>query len=349
MYQARESSCPIELPADPFGSGIEQNSAAGWKSDTEDSGVIRHEINGNYNHDVTNRGVKNLESKDIDVAGSYVAEDTTYWLGDSSISPCPGEETGQMNSNDPWSVKKDRILGWGESIEEHLSFGAGTSSLCHEYFRSGQCSSETCKFAHGTFCEICENYALHPSDTSAAEQHLIECRARHTRLQARARSSSVECCICYERVLDKVGSERKFGLLSCDHAFCLGCIRNWRNNTTGGVDIDAALRTCPVCRTTTHFITPSSVWPQTAEEKEEIITGYKAKLASIDCRYFNLGEGTCPFGSSCMYKHAYPDGRLEDSAPRLVAVDEGEIKYVQPVRLSDFLIINDGRVRGRRR
>jgi hypothetical protein len=50
-----------------------------------------------------------------------------------------------------------------------------------------------------------------------------------------------------------------------------------------------------------------------------------------------------------MYKHAYPDGRLEDSAPRLVAVDEGEIKYVQPVRLSDFLIINDGRVRGRRR
>ena len=40
-------------------------------------------------------------------------------------------------------------------------------------------------------------------------------------------------------MLDKVGSERKFGLLSCDHAFCLGCIRNWRNNTTGGVDIDA--------------------------------------------------------------------------------------------------------------
>jgi hypothetical protein len=154
MYQARESSCPIELPADPFGSGIEQNSAAGWKSDTEDSGVIRHEINGNYNHDVTNRGVKNLESKDIDVAGSYVAEDTTYWLGDSSISPCPGEETGQMNSNDPWSVKKEGAIGWGESIEEHLSFGAGTSSLCHEYFRSGQCSSETCKFAHGTFCEV---------------------------------------------------------------------------------------------------------------------------------------------------------------------------------------------------
>lgn len=40
-------------------------------------------------------------------------------------------------------------------------------------------------------------------------------------------------------MLDKVGGERKFGLLSCDHAFCLGCIRNWRNSTSGGVDIDA--------------------------------------------------------------------------------------------------------------
>ena len=155
MYQARESACPIELlPADPFGSGIEQNSAAGWKSEAEDTCVVHHDNNGNYNHDSANRGVKHLESKDIDVAGSYVAEDTTYWLGDSSMSPCPRDETGQIDSNDPWSMRKDGIVGWGESTEEYASFGVGTSSLCHEYFRSGHCSSETCKFAHGTFCEV---------------------------------------------------------------------------------------------------------------------------------------------------------------------------------------------------
>lgn len=110
-----------------------------------------------------------------------------------------------------------------------------------------------------------------------------------------------------------------------------------------------ALRTCPICRIATHYITPSTVWPQTEEEKEEILNGYKAKLASIDCKYFNFGEGTCPFGTSCMYKHAYLDGRLEDSMPRRVAVDEGEVKFVQPVRLSDFLVINQGKVQGRRR
>jgi hypothetical protein len=44
-----------------------------------------------------------------------------------------------------------------------------------------------------------------------------------------------------------------------------------------------ALRTCPVCRTTTHFITPSTSWPDSPEEKEAIIATYKAKMAAIDC------------------------------------------------------------------
>ena len=70
-----------------------------------------------------------------------------------------------------------------------------------------------------------------------------------------------------------------------------------------------ALRTCPVCRTPSWFVTPSSIWPPTKEEKDRIITGYKTKLGSIDCRHWNFGENTCPFGTSCFYRHVYPDGR----------------------------------------
>ena len=51
-----------------------------------------------------------------------------------------------------------------------------------------------------------------------------------------------------------------------------------------------------------YFVTPSSVWPADAEEKERITEGYRAKLGQIDCNWFGHGEGSCPFGTSCFYK-----------------------------------------------
>jgi E3 ubiquitin-protein ligase makorin len=241
------------------------------------------------------------------------------------------------------------IGGMHDAARLHTS--PALASLCYEYYHSGTCSAgEGCRMAHGDWCETCQRHALHPSDTALRESHVTECSARHRRLESLQRSANVECCICYERVLDKSApGERKFGLLSCEHAFCLGCIRSWRQNVTGGVDVDSAIRTCPICRTPTHFITPSTIWPSTPQEKEAILAGYRSKLASIDCRHFNYGEGTCPFGTSCMYRHMYSDGRLEETGPRRVAVDEDEVRVVQPVRLSDFIVVNQGRVRGRRR
>ena len=37
----------------------------------------------------------------------------------------------------------------------------------------------------------------------------------------------------------------------------------------------------------------------------------------IDCKYYNFGEGTCPFGSSCFYAHVNRDGRREEVRCRL--------------------------------
>jgi hypothetical protein len=34
-------------------------------------------------------------------------------------------------------------------------------------------------------------------------------------------------------------------------------------------------------------------------------------LLAQDCVHFDFGDGTCPFGTSCFYRHAYRDGRLE--------------------------------------
>lgn len=41
-----------------------------------------------------------------------------------------------------------------------------------------------------------------------------------------------------------------------------------------------------------------------------------AFFKSKPCRYFDEGRGTCPFGSNCFYKHAFPDGRLEEAQPQ---------------------------------
>jgi hypothetical protein len=50
-----------------------------------------------------------------------------------------------------------------------------------------------------------------------------------------AASALVDCAICLECVMSKerIG-ERRFGLLSgCSHAFCLACIRGWRDGGRG--------------------------------------------------------------------------------------------------------------------
>lgn len=46
-----------------------------------------------------------------------------------------------------------------------------------------------------------------------------------------------------------------------------------------------------MCRQTAFFVTPSTVWPESAEQKQAIVEGYRAKLASIDCMHFDKGRG----------------------------------------------------------
>lgn len=110
---------------------------------------------------------------------------------------------------------------------------------------------------------------------------------------------------------------------------------NWRS--TNEADIDTALRTCPVCRQTCFFVTPSSVWPSTPEEKADIVDGYKSKLKATDCMHFNYGDGTCPFGTSCFYRHVNRNGEEETPSLRWAGTADSGVRVIQPVRLCDFL------------
>ncbi|CAM8970695.1 unnamed protein product [Rhodiola kirilowii] len=180
-------------------------------------------------------------------------------------------------------------------------------SIC-SFAAVGSCShgDQNCPHIHGYVCPSCGKQCLHPFRPDEREEHMKTCEKEQKHLQALTKSQDIECSVCLDQILSKpTPAERRFGLLSeCDHPFCIYCIRNWRNKSPStGMDVNSALRACPVCRKLSHFVIPSVVWYFSKEEKQEIVDNYKAKLKSIDCRHFNFGTGSCPFGTSCFYKH----------------------------------------------
>eukprot|EP00249_Psilotum_nudum_P020825 c27862_g1_i2 orf=886-1983(-) len=269
---------------------------------------------------------------------------------DYGQSPILMQEAVYANSHQP-SIPP--LTGaWTQSAEkELLSLGTETGNLrlCSEYpdegpicalAATGRCArGDSCPQLHGDLCPTCGKHCLHPFRPFEREEHQKQCERNQKRLEALRYSQEIECSVCLERVLSKPSvAERKFGLLSgCDHPFCISCIRGWRNNGhTPGMDIDTVVRACPVCRIVSHYVIPSVIWYSSQEEKEEIVNGYKAKLSTIDCRYFDFGNGNCPFGTSCFYKHAYRDGTTEEVKLRHLGAADGSTVIVKNIRLSDF-------------
>ncbi|XP_042441109.1 E3 ubiquitin-protein ligase makorin-like isoform X1 [Zingiber officinale] len=194
------------------------------------------------------------------------------------------------------------------NVDIHVSAHSRPSDLplC-SFNHVGSCPhGENCHRIHGELCSICGKHCLHPFRQEERDKHIESCQRNKEVLETLKYSKEIECSICLERVLSKPTiTQRKFGILpECDHPFCIECIRNWRSNSpSSGIDLNTALRACPVCRQHSYFVIPSTTWFSTSEEKQEIIDNYKRKLKSIDCKYFDFGNGTCPFGAICFYKH----------------------------------------------
>ena len=78
------------------------------------------------------------------------------------------------------------------------------------------------------------------------------------------------------------------------------------------------------------------------------VTGSWDNLLNASLHACLQGAGTCPFGTSCFYRHVHADGREESrdaSALRRYVDQEGDMRIVSGVMLSDFLALG---TRGRR-
>lgn len=154
---------------------------------------------------------------------------------------------------------------------------------------------EKCLHIHWDLCSTCGKHCLHPYRSDERDEHIKQCLKNKERLEALRHSQELECSVCLDRVLSKATpAERKFGLLSeCDHPFCISCIRNWRSNSpSSGMDVNSALRACPICRKVSYYVIPSVNWYSTKEEKQEIVDSYKAKLRYCDAHSWILSFTT---------------------------------------------------------
>lgn len=177
------------------------------------------------------------------------------------------------------------------------------------FFLMGNCTRKNCKFYHST------TTGEEPGFRYATRQSPIctyffmgsckfgeKCRFSHGDEQTIQSPSltkeGIDCGICYEKI------NKSFGILTCNCAFCLPCIRAWRSR---GLEIQnkETVRLCPLCRQETLFVIPSPVFVTDKKKKEILLESYKYKCAQIPCKYFNPldPDSSCPFGTSCFYAH----------------------------------------------
>jgi E3 ubiquitin-protein ligase makorin len=210
---------------------------------------------------------------------------------------------------------------------------AGDRRTCL-FFLQGSCRyGAHCRFAHyfGPQCPNC-GAEVDPRP-ELQERHLLECEETKLRSEERRRSAALACGICLENI---AASGRRFGLLACEHAFCLSCIRQWRSNMEMRRE---SVRGCPLCRQESFVVVPCDRMVFDPERKARVLLQYKEKLARIPCMHFNRARGTCPFGSSCFYAHVDEEGRVVPPAKlRHRENADGEVEIMQQVRLCDFLV-----------
>lgn len=280
-------------------------------------------------------------------------EKKTLVLRDRNLTGLAEDKTPPSTVNnpggcsDPQTSPEMKPHSYLDAIRTGLDDLEASSSYSNEqqlcpYAAAGECRfGDACVYLHGDMCEICRLQVLHPFDPEQRKAHEKMCMStfEHEMEKAFAFQASQDkvCSICMEVILEKASaSERRFGILSnCSHTYCLSCIRQWRCAKQFENPI---IKSCPECRVISEFVIPSVYWVEDQDKKNELIEAFKQGMGKKARKYFEQGKGTCPFGSKCLYRHAYPDGWLaEPEKPRKQLSSEGTVRFFNSVRLWDFI------------
>ncbi|XP_054706837.1 E3 ubiquitin-protein ligase makorin-2-like [Uloborus diversus] len=149
---------------------------------------------------------------------------------------------------------------------------------------------------------------MEPNRVKKTERNGVEYEEKHLsylKIKNSRKSSTWEMCnLCKEFVSRKDSFEStRFGILdSCDHIFCLSCIRNYREtihrsvfkNNKGNCREDPPTPIiCPVCKVSSVYIMSSRTWIRGPSKKAKLVKKFKESVKTIPCEYIKCGQGTC--------------------------------------------------------
>lgn len=277
---------------------------------------------------------------------TLVLRDRVLGVDDTFGSPSDSSGSELTAAAAPQSYVDAIRTGLDASAQEQAPHPGGGAypdlpQLC-PYAATGQCVfKDSCTYLHGDLCEVCRLQVLHPHDPEQRRAHekmcLLAFEADMEKAFAAQLSQDKVCSICMDVVVQKANpSDRRFGILSsCSHIFCLACIRKWRCTRNFHNKI---IKSCPQCRVISEFVIPSVYWVEDQDEKDHLIELFKSGVSKKACKYFDQGRSSCPFGGKCLYLHAFPDGtRAEAERPRKQLSSEGNVRFMNSVRLWDFI------------
>lgn len=132
-----------------------------------------------------------------------------------------------------------------------------------QHFINSNKKQVVCQYFIGNNCRYGDNCEfLHPKGGYTGEF------ANSAEEQAYIKEYDEECMICLEPVLAK---GKQFGVLdSCDHTFCLQCIRGWRA-TYDKRTVKSHFRTCPICRQSSFMVIPSNYIVNSGPDKDDLV------------------------------------------------------------------------------
>mmetsp|Transcript_12944 Transcript_12944/g.39840 ORF Transcript_12944/g.39840 Transcript_12944/m.39840 type:complete len:521 (+) Transcript_12944:99-1661(+) len=177
-----------------------------------------------------------------------------------------------------------------------------SGELC-SFHATNECRYGTkCRYLHGNQCPTCLSNVLHPLNPELSAEHLRACSnlmnmSAVQNVGPPENQDEISCGLCMNQTRT-LG--RKFGLLeNCTHAFCLECLREYRGNDLNG----RSVKECPICFVESELVVPSFTFVTDHARRKELFASHIERLASIPCKHYNYGNGTCPYSNGCYYAH----------------------------------------------